>query len=482
MSVSQKQSSNSIRSPYKIKPVVKAKQIQLEDITTDTTERRVTSTDDEVVESTRNQYLKRVEEAEIDVQRKLDREEQDRLKEITRKVRSKKLRNKIVTFDYNGHVLIVQDPLKDIQQSQQDVDNPALEIRDQGITDSKLIHKLKKIKFRNDGNFLEDYLSWKDAKRFMEFTEEEYKTEWFSKIPEIIEPEDNFRVEDHIHVSRGVKVKSRKGESLLKNEPEHFDHKMTLQDYYTLSSEQQLTDRFKNYDMLKTCSPSDNDKINNSQIRENNEIGQESVKSNSVTDSSVQCKASRYLLNTPGSTKSRNFRYGTLSNKISCMSANALKTLDIKSKKDKKYTANSKFYKTQSHGVNRRAQQSRATTPQILYQDFIAQNRGRRNLRTRQSGYRTHRSLRSTVGSTTSSLGQMSPSTYRYIDDGFSPRTTVMKKSPHQNMPKVVPFLDVGGFCSPNIGSPSRLLTSQSKSRGKMSSRADRRPSALYNH
>lgn len=138
-------------------------------------------------------------------------------------------------------------------------------VKDKGVVDSTLMYKLAKIKYINDKMFLEDFLSNEDAKRFMQFSEEDFKNEWFSKVPPLIEPKENVHIEDHIRVSNGVKLRDKKGHSIMKSEPEHFDNRMTLKDYYTLVSDKHLTDRYKDQlNMFKTAPSFDPQKFDES--------------------------------------------------------------------------------------------------------------------------------------------------------------------------------------------------------------------------
>jgi hypothetical protein len=247
-----------------------------------------------------------------------------REEQIKKEKRIKKLLNQEFTYDHNGNVLVIQHPFSlDLEESiEEEVEQPPEMLRriemvmeDKGVIDSTLMYKLAKIRFINDKMFLEDYLSDEDAKRFMQFSEEDFKIEWFSRIPSLVEPKENTHIEDHIHVTNGVKLRDKKGHSIMKSEPKHFDNRMTLRDYYTLVSDKNLTDRHKDdLKMLKTMHYFNPQKLHESKMLRILEPNQKI--SSAVHGNLNQSKASKRNINSKSSQRSRNSRGEFLYNKV----------------------------------------------------------------------------------------------------------------------------------------------------------------------
>lgn len=114
-----------------------------------------------------------------------------------KEVQSKEYKNKKLTYDHNGNVLIIKgfnkkgnydfynpEQAENITNTINQAQSPNFE--DQGITDKRLMVWLEKIKFKNDRKFLEDYLSMSDARKYMKLTDQQRIEEWLSNVPEMI--------------------------------------------------------------------------------------------------------------------------------------------------------------------------------------------------------------------------------------------------------------------------------------------------------
>jgi len=213
---------------------------------------------------------------------------------------------------------------------------------------------------------------------------------------------------------------------------------MTLKEYFDLVGDRNLVDRYKNSPELlkpkksfKTVSTDKND-LMNSQLEKSTVIR--------VPKPKILVKS-----------RTRNSQRRILPHKITSKIEEAVNLLTRNPVKETKFRANKHFNGTPAMmGTNSEYLKTKFTTPKAMYQDFIGSHIGRRNISTANQGFRTTRSLRSTIGSTSSSVGQ------RIMTSQQSTRKTNMKR-----------FEDYKNGLNNLLGSSPRVLTARARSRCK---------------
>lgn len=93
--------------------------------------------------------------------------------------------------------------------------------------------------------FLEEYLSIADARRYLKASESERIKEWFEKVPQLIEDQVEEKQADHVIVNNGVTLKSNGAIVKSSSKYEKDLNLMTLDQYYKLTEDKTLADRFK---------------------------------------------------------------------------------------------------------------------------------------------------------------------------------------------------------------------------------------------
>ncbi len=280
-----------------------------------------------------------------------------------------------------------------------------------------------------------------DAKKYMKFSEKEYEDHWFQKYPELEEDEQNKpNLEDYFKASERVKFWRQGGKGALYGPKGVQGDGMSLKEYYKITDDRNLIDRYKDSPQLlkgKASEYQTTTKINKD-LTENFET---------ISQLTLSSKPSQKSPSKP-SLRSRNRL--SLKNKITHKTGEAIKLL-TKTKNTKKFRLNENFREDPLLVKNSSEKAKKAAGPaRPLYQGFMANRLGRRHLSTANQGFRTsRRSLRSTLGSTSPSVGNKAPGSQR----NFAEIPIVTKFEPFEHA--------IGDL----MGSPSRVLTSRGKNR-----------------
>lgn len=368
--MSKRQSSVELEPPKKIKSrhrsTIKQHKIVPTEVASELLEEK--QNEDKIVEANKQDYLLRKEHEEQMQLENIERIKKANEAKLKQQARVKKLLQLPLTYDHKGNVLVMQrtgnqeyDPTEDGDQERMQLQ---LEMRDKGVSDSHKMIKLAKIRFANDKRFLEDYLSMSDAKRYMEFTEDDFKNEWFSKYPDLIEPEEDIKEEEYFNVSEGVKYKNSKSQKVFQQTYHKPKNQMTIKEYQTLVGEKNLADRYATDQYLIKGFP----------VQERLKISRPERKiSNQSSITHVTVKSYRSSNKNIGGSKlslSRNTHHLLKKDKINHFTQDALKTLELKKNRKLNVVKSSakSLFKSPSHIPKR------ITTPQILYREFIQQS------------------------------------------------------------------------------------------------------------
>ena len=368
-----------------------------------------------IVDTTRQAMLLRLENEHKAHLEHLAKVKQDEIDRINKEKLMKKLETVDYTYDHNGKIMIVKKPINP-ELEEDDTAEPMEEpfhpvIRDKGIADSQRMFRLAKIKFRNDKKFLEDYLSMEDARKYMEFTEDDYQKEWFSQVPQLIDNERNFKIEEHLAMSEGVKLRNMQGDSMLKGDTHSIENRMSVKKYHRLSLDKDLAHRYKatqngfNYALPKmtlTLSGENNDEYG---------IQKSTKEEMSINEASKSHRSDSRPI-TQNTYRSRNDKH-----LITYKTHNAVNLLTQTKPKLKNTNLENYMRFSNTQSTFKSAYQfssKRATTPRVLYQEFMQSTNINKRMGTAELGFRTHRTLKSTVGSTSSTVGHATVRTNRY--------------------------------------------------------------------
>ncbi|CAI2363044.1 unnamed protein product [Moneuplotes crassus] len=432
-----------VKKPREPKKKLRIKQFPVEDpveVYTDAQKQ-----ENKIIKANRKLYFRKEQQKQKEYTEMLERMEIERQYQEERKAMLKKILKHPITFDHRGEPM----KIKKTGDSPFDLDEnsapPHFNFKDQGISEATQVFKLEKRKYNNDRNYLEEFLTMEDAKKYMDFSEQDFQKKWFSKYPNLIESKTKeINLDEYFQISEGVKYRKDVGARFRKGPAPHTPNQMTRKEYCKIVGGKNLADRHKVNNELMNTKSSDFMFPGKNIGSDYEASGQRKFLASS--QKSVRSHSKR-------SVRSRNTNRPSLVNKISLGTEEAIKLLtnnkvQTNFRFNDNFVEDPKMIKTSSEKNNKLMM-----TPRPKYQGYMTGTLSRRHLSTANQGFRTKRSQRSTVVSTASTMGnRVKPFS------GLSNKNHFASK-----------FDGFDHKVGDLMGSPPRLLTSQSNKRACIS-------------